>query len=93
MGYALRVSQRGGLQLYRGMAGHPLFLVNHWVSSGFGSVYLPSEDGAKEVNSYDVLYGRLQTCRAETGQLPNFVAVDFYEHGELFKAVAALNGL
>ena len=27
------------------------------------------------------------------GSLPNFVTVDFYEQGDLFEAVRALNGL
>ena len=28
----------------------------------------------------------------EAGQLPNFIAVDFYEQGDLFAVVDALNG-
>jgi hypothetical protein len=80
-------------KLNRGDQDNPLFLVNHWLSGGFGSVYLPSESGAKKANAYEVLYARLKKCRADTGQIPNFVAVDFYEHGDLFKAVDALNGL
>jgi hypothetical protein len=61
-----------------------------WLGTALG---LPSEDGAKQVNRYDVLYGRAKGCWDETGDKPNFVAVDFYEHGDLFRVVNALNDL
>jgi hypothetical protein len=77
----------------RGDAAHPLFLLNHWVSSGIGNIYLPSEDRSKAANAYDVLLGRAERCRNESGRIPNFVAVDFYEHGDLLRVVDALNGL
>ena len=44
-------------------------------------------------NSYEVLHARLQQCWTESGRIPNFVAVDFFEQGDLFEAVASLNGL
>jgi hypothetical protein len=53
----------------------------------------PSQADAKVANAYDVLYGRAVQCQQEAGQLPNFLAVDFYEQGDLFAAVRALNGL
>jgi hypothetical protein len=42
---------------------------------------------------FDVLHARAAGCQTDTGQLPNFVAVDFYDHGDLFAVVDALNGL
>jgi len=74
----------------RGTVGNELFLVNHWVSTMFDT---PSQADAKVANAYDVLYGRAAQCQQEAGQLPNFLAVDFYEQGDLFAAVRALNGL
>jgi hypothetical protein len=73
----------------RGLRGNPLFLLNHWVNAGG----LPSEDSAMAVNGLDVLYGRAQSCIEESGRVPNFVAVDFYEHGALFETVDRLNQL
>jgi hypothetical protein len=46
------------------------------------------------VNLFDFLHGRAVECQAAAGgDVPNFVAVDFYEHGDLFAVVKALNGL
>ena len=75
--------------LNRGKRENPLFLLNHWVQKGG---ILPDEEGAKTVNTYDVLYGRAQQCWDEASDQPNFIAVDFYEHGDLFRVVDKLNG-
>ncbi|HVU01511.1 MAG TPA: hypothetical protein VHE30_07155 [Polyangiaceae bacterium] len=77
--------------LNRGAATNPLFLLNHWLSTNPG-LNLPTEDGAKQVNTAAVLGARAAQCRTETGHLPNFVAVDFYEDGDLFAVVDGLNG-
>ncbi len=90
--YEFRTASQFTCVLNRGATNNPLFLVNHWLSSGIGTVYLPNEEGAKQVNNYDILYARGRKCQSDTGQLPNFIAVDFYEHGDLFKVVDALNG-
>lgn len=74
----------------RGSVDNDLFLVNHWVSTVIDT---PSEADAVTANAYDVLYGRATQCQREAGQLPNFVAVDFYDTGDLFQVVRALNGL
>ncbi len=72
----------------RGPEGAPLFLVNHWITTD--PVPLPSN--ARQVNAYDPLLHRLRECRRIRGHIPNLVAVDFYRQGDLFRAVAALNG-
>ena len=77
-------------ELNRGAADNDLFLVNHWVSTDFDT---PSEPDAPTANAYEVLHGRATQCQREAGQLPNFLAVDFYDQGDLFAAVDALNGL
>ena len=76
--------------LNRGVMGNDLFLVNHWLSTMFDT---PSQPDAAIANAYDLLYGRATQCQQEAKQLPNFLAVDFYEQGELFAVVRALNGL
>lgn len=77
-------------ELNRGDKSNPLFLLNHWVSTDLG---LPSEGDAMDVNQFEVLHARAAQCMQEAGDVTNFVAVDFYEHGDLFEVVDALNGL
>ena len=66
----------------------PLFLVNHWVTDKLHTV-----QNAETVNARDVLAPRLAACAAERGRTPNFVAVDFYDRGDVFAVVDELNGL
>ena len=42
---------------------------------------------------YSVLLPRAEECQEERGLLPNFVAVDFYDRGDLFGVVQTLNRL
>jgi hypothetical protein len=72
----------------RGTANSPLFQLNHWVER-----VNPSPALAQRVNAYDVLLARARRCRRERGLLPNLVNVDFYDQGDLFAAVRALNRL
>ena len=75
--------------LNRGSPDNALFLVNHWVNDMFG---LPSQDNATIANATDILLTRAQECRMQWNHAPNFLAVDFYEEGDLFAVVDALNG-
>lgn len=72
----------------RGDPDNDLFLLNHWLSTP-----LPTRDGAKQVNQYDVLHARAIRCTEAFGRKPNFVAVDFYSEGDLFEVVRDLNRL
>jgi hypothetical protein len=76
--------------LNRGSSDNDLFLVNHWVNNDLG---LPSPADAEVVNAYDVLLARTQQCRDQWSHATNFVAVDFYDRGDLFAVVDTLNGL
>lgn len=71
----------------RGSADASLFLLNHWVTDKRREV-----SNATKVNSRGVLLARAEQCQAERGLLPNFVAVDFYDRGDLFGVVRTLNG-
>ena len=73
--------------LNRGAADNPLFLLNHWVENPIASQTLSAE-----ANAYEVLRERASQCTAETGHIPNLVAVDWYSEGDLFAVVDALNG-
>lgn len=74
----------------RGSTDNALFLVNHWVNDAFG---LPSQRNAATVNATDVLLPRAEQCRDLWAHAPNFLVVDFYEQGDLFAVVDALNGV
>ncbi len=68
--------------------GKALYLMNHWITNP-----LPNPTAAETVNTYASLHGRATACQAESGQLVNFVAVDFYATGDLFEVVDVLNGV
>jgi hypothetical protein len=70
----------------RGPSDAPLFLLNHWITDKRREV-----SNAAEVNARDVLLPRAEECQAERGLLPNFIAVDFYDRGDLFGVVDTLN--
>jgi hypothetical protein len=70
----------------RGTSQNALLLMNHWVFS-----IIPSEKDAALANRYDVLKRRAELCLRDRGQLPNIIAVDFAETGELHRVVRELN--
>ncbi|MFV8753779.1 hypothetical protein ACNOYE_24815 [Nannocystaceae bacterium ST9] len=76
-------------ELNRGSPDNDLFLLNHWVANQLG---LPSPEGADIVNQYDFLLARAQECWEFWDHPPNFVAVDFYDRGDLVAVVDTLNG-
>jgi hypothetical protein len=72
----------------RGTADSPLFQFNHWVEK------LPrSPDLGAQVNAFDFVLKRARECRRRRGLLPNLVAVDFYDEGDIFEASRKLNRL
>ncbi|NPC96222.1 hypothetical protein HOQ23_05475 [Nocardioides sp. zg-DK7169] len=75
-------------ELFRGRAVAPLFLVNHWLSN-----FTTRVANAQRVNAEDVLLPRLEKCWRERGQIPNFVAVDHYNLGDVQGAVDEINGV
>ena len=68
-----------------------LFIVYHFITPFAGG----SKQWAKRVNQAAVLKKRLNKLRAQTGHIPNFVQVDFFEypHNDIFKVVNSLNGI
>lgn len=73
---------------FRGQPDSPLFLVNHWLNNFASRV-----TDAQTVNASDVLLTRLRQCERERGKIPNYVAVDNYDRGDLFASVDELNGV
>jgi hypothetical protein len=72
----------------RGEVDKPFFLLNHWVTRAS-----PSRIDAAIINDYDYLLDRAHQCAEERGQLPNFLAVNFYLNGDVFDVVDELNGV
>lgn len=72
----------------RGGTDGPLLQFNHWVEKLPRSPHLGGQ-----VNSYDFLLDRARECKRRRGLLPNLVAVDFYDEGDLFEASRKLNRL
>lgn len=61
------------------------FLMNHWLNSDLN---LPSRDKAEEFNTFDKLVERFKRCQ---GRLPNIVAVDFWDVGDVLAFVKEVN--
>ena len=73
----------------RGGGRKPLFQLNHWVEK------LPrSPSTAAKVNDFDFLVDRARRCeKVRDGALPNIVAVDYYDNGDVGTVTQVLNGL
>lgn len=72
----------------RGSTSNPLFILNHFLTSPFASPAL-----AEMVNHNPFFVDRAEQCRDESGDLPNFVTVDFENIGDVYDVVRSLNGL
>jgi hypothetical protein len=71
---------------HRGTEGATLFVLNHFLTNPIGRV-----DLAERANHNPLLEDRARACMAERGALPNFIAVDFYDIGDVFAVTDALN--
>jgi hypothetical protein len=73
---------------YRGEKTASLFLLNHWARRS-----APDRADARVLNAREAIVSRARACAAERGQLPDFIAVDFFSLGDVMGAVDELNGL
>lgn len=71
----------------RGPGDADLLMVNHWLSS-----FTTLVSSAQAANTEEVLGQRVRQCREQRGQIPNFVAVNWYDQGDLLTVVDQLNG-
>ena len=72
----------------RGDRANPLFIFNHFLTNP-----LASRELAQMVNPNPFLLSRAQRCQRETGALPNFITVDYYDIGDALSVTRTLNGL
>jgi len=73
----------------RGPKTAPFFQINNWIES----TPAPRPSNAEIVNGYSALLARARACAEQRGRLPNILAVDFYDVGDVFRVVRTLNGL
>jgi len=72
----------------RGEPDATLFQLNHWIQR-----IAPDRADSAAINRHDVLVERARQCQRERGLLPNFLAVNHYNIGDLMAAVDTLNGV
>lgn len=72
----------------RGEPGNDLFILNHFLTQNNGSPFL-----AALVNGHPTIEARARDCWSFQRQMPNFVTVDYYEIGDVTRAVDLLNYL
>jgi hypothetical protein len=65
-----------------------LFLMNHWIQR-----IAPDRADSARVNRLDVLVDRARQCQRERGLRPNYLAVNFYDIGDVVAAADVLNGV
>ncbi len=74
--------------VYRGDGSQPVWHLNNWLTSSFG---LPDPVRAIDVNDYDTLLQRSIECWEIMDDRPTFVAVDYWEEGEVTNVTITLN--
>jgi hypothetical protein len=74
---------------YRGEAGAPLFLVNHWIDT----TPAPRPSNAVKVNAHGPLLRRARECERLRDHRTNMLAVDFWKTGDVLGVADELNGL
>ncbi|KAF9909838.1 hypothetical protein BX616_011044 [Lobosporangium transversale] len=71
-----------------------MYVLNHFISqtlaTGGQNIDVPQPDAAAQTNGED-LVTHINSCQSTFSQVPNFVAVDFYEKGTLLQTVAQIN--
>jgi hypothetical protein len=72
----------------RGGTSGSLFQINHWIET----TPAPQPTNAEAVNAYDFLLRRARECQRVRKHLPNVIAVDFYDIGEVVRVARTLNG-
>ncbi len=85
-GYTFRSPTEMSCAGNRGDARNPLFVLNHFLNDP-----VAGRDLAEQVNHDPMLLDRARRCMGETHHLPNFLAVDFYDVGDVFAVASALN--
>ncbi|KAF9362642.1 hypothetical protein BGX34_005755 [Mortierella sp. NVP85] len=74
----------------------PLYVLNHFIQGQFGGdgqkISIPQPGAANKTNGPDLI-AHINDCQTTFKQIPNFIAVDFYDRGTLLQTVANVNGV
>jgi len=73
-------------KIIRGDSSKSIFIFNHFL---YGALNRKHKN--KKANSYNILMDHAQKCSEALHHIPNFVTVDWYDKGDLFKVVSDLN--
>ncbi len=65
-----------------------LYIFNHFLTGTFAR-----RSKNRKANTYDLLMNRVKQCQEVVGKRINFLTVDWYHWGDLFKVVDELNGI
>ena len=74
--------------LGRGDKNQPVWHLNNWLSNAIG---LSDPTRSEDINSYDKLLERTVECWEEVGKRPTFIAVDWWDDGDVVGVVDTLN--
>ncbi|KAG0257594.1 hypothetical protein BG011_003874 [Mortierella polycephala] len=73
-----------------------MYVLNHFVYGAIGNISqgldLPQPGLAVKTNGDD-LATHINTCQSTLNQMPNFIAVDFYDKGSILQLVAQVNNV
>lgn len=72
----------------RGDGEQPVWHLNNWLNNAAGA---PDYFAAQEVNDHDKLLARALECWEEVGDRPTFIAVDWWDEGDVVGVVNDLN--
>ena len=76
--------------LLRGDVEQEVYHMNNWLR---GPIGLSDPSRGDEANNVDFLIGRAQECWQQHGKRPTFIAVDWWEDGDVVAAAKAINEL
>tara|TARA_A100001037_G_scaffold290405_1_gene303190 strand:- start:1190 stop:2272 length:1083 start_codon:yes stop_codon:yes gene_type:complete len=86
--YAENSAEEMSCTVYRGDGSQPVWHLNNWLSNAFG---LPDPVRAVDVNDYDNLLERSLECWEIMDNRPTFIAVDYWEEGEITNVTITMN--
>lgn len=72
-------------EIVRGDTSKEIFIFNHFLYNG------ARISKNHKANKEEFLVSHIEKCTRETGSIPNFVTVDFYDGGDIFEVVNKLN--
>jgi hypothetical protein len=86
--YAEENTEDMNCDVLRGDSEQSVYHMNNWLSGPLG---LSDPSRGDEANNPDFLINRAKDCWEQHGKRPTFVAVDWWEDGDVIAAVQAIN--